>query len=234
MYSCARLTRSACASSVKEGAACENFPGARAKGTPPRSARITSRRNACRSASVPSCMQCDAARQVIEHQQRTRCDIVCVRRRRCIETAAGDALEIAHGIVRGIADQAAQQGYAGNMRNRLRRARQCAAQHVEEFVPAPRAGRMHAADVHALRLDAHLETIAEADEGVAREPLAALDAFQQESRTKGRELQIRGDRRVQVGCNVKRRLHSWPIQGNKKPIATCRGDGFWVKRKIES
>jgi hypothetical protein len=68
---------------------------------------------------------------------------------------------------------------------------------------------MHAADVHALGVDLYFETIAEADERIARQPLAAFDAFQQESGTKGRELQIRRDGRVQIGCDVKRRFHAW-------------------------
>src|SRR5260370_29124464 len=34
---------------------------------------------------------------------------------------------------------------------------------------------------------------------------------------------------MQIGCDVKRRFHAWQSEGNKKPIATCRGDGFWIK-----
>src|SRR5271168_1069344 len=93
---------------------------------------------------------------------------------------------------------------------------------------------MHAADVHARSVDANLETIAEADKGIARQPLAALDAFQQESGTKGRELQIRRDRRIKIGSNVKRRFHAWPTQGNKKTHRHCRGDGFWINERSKA
>ena len=42
-------------SSASEGVAGENRPGASSAGTAPRSARMTSRRRLCRSASLPSC-----------------------------------------------------------------------------------------------------------------------------------------------------------------------------------
>ena len=227
MYSCARLTRAACASS-RQGRHGLREVSRRARQGYAAAQRLDHLAPQCLPIGFGAVVQqCDAAGQVIEHQQRTRCDIVCVRRRRGIETAAGDAFEVAHGIVRGVADQAAQQWDAGNIWNRLGCARQCAAQHVEEFLPARRPRRVHAADVHALRLDANLETIAETDEGVARQPLAALDAFQQESGMKGCELQIRRDRRIQIGCNVKRRLHTWPNQAikNPSPLVAEMGSG---------
>ena len=97
------------------------------------------------------------------------------------------------------------KGTPGIFGSGLGRARQRAAQHVQEFLPGfCGRGEWTPPMFTPVGLDANLETIAEADEGVARQPLAALDAFQQESRTKRRELQIRGDRRVQIGCNVKR------------------------------
>ncbi len=66
---------------------------------------------------------------------------------------------------------------------------------------------MRTAQVVAGRIDAQFEAIAEPDEGVARQPLAALDAFQQESGPEGRQLQIRRNRRVQIRCNIKWSLH---------------------------
>jgi hypothetical protein len=87
---------------------------------------------------------------------------------------------------------------------------------------------MGTAQVPALCIDAQFQTIAEPDEGVARQPLAALDAFQQESRPEGRQLQVRRNRRVQIRCNIKRSLHLENLRSfsptnatdNKKPITT--------------
>jgi len=86
---------------------------------------------------------------------------------------------------------------------------------------------MHAADVDALGIDANLETIAETDEGIARQPLAALDAFQQESRTKGCQLQIRGNRRIKICSNVKRWFHSCIVKTikNPSPLVAEMGSG---------
>src|ERR1700733_1114513 len=62
-------------------------------------------------------------------------------------------------------------------------------------------------DTQARGVQAHLQAIAESDEGVARQPLTPLDAFEQESRPERRELEISRHRRIEIGCNVKRRLH---------------------------
>src|SRR5258708_7525628 len=125
MYSCARRTRTARASCVREGVAGENFPGASMLGTAPRSAPMTSRR-----------------RQAGGGQAR------CLR--------------------------------------------------------------------------PHFQKLAEADERIARQPLAPLDAFEQESGAKRCELQIRRNRRVEIGGDVKRRFHPRTHStGNKKPTTTC-------------
>ena len=74
-------------------------------------------------------------------------------------------------------------------------------------------------------IETHLQTIAESDEGITRQPLSSLDAFQQESRAKGRQLQIGRYRRIEIGCDVKRRLHSFNLQisrATKNPPPTLR------------
>ena len=65
----------------------------------------------------------------------------------------------------------------------------------------------------AIELD--LEAVAEADEGVAREPLAALDALEQEARLERRELHERRDRRVEIARDVKLRLHAVILPPNR-------------------
>src|ERR1700733_3043117 len=51
------------------------------------------------------------------------------------------------------------------------------------------------------------QAIDESVDGVPRQPFSSLDAFEQESRPKRRELEISRHRRVEIGCDVKRRLH---------------------------
>ena len=74
--------------------------------------------------------------------------------------------------------------------------------------------------VQSRGIQPHFQTVAEADEGIARQPFAALDALEQESRPKRRQLEIGRHRRIQIGCDVKRWLHvNLQISThNKKPI----------------
>src|SRR5690606_777 len=53
----------------------------------------------------------------------------------------------------------------------------------------------------------HLQALAETDEGIARQPLAAFHAFQQKARPERLELEIGRHWRVQIGGNVERSLH---------------------------
>src|SRR5271154_5816811 len=71
---------------------------------------------------------------------------------------------------------------------------------------------MHAADVESGGIQTHFQTIAESNERITRQPLAPFDAFQQESRPKRRQLQISRHRRIEIGCDVKRRLHAFNLQ----------------------
>ena len=101
-----------------------------------------------------------------------------------------------------------------------------------------RRGARAAVDGQAALVEPHLEAIAEADERIARQPLAALDALQQEARLERLELEIGRHRRVQVGGNVERRfqaavprratsLREVRARGDKKPISGfALGDGF--------
>src|SRR5688572_29787518 len=87
-------------------------------------------------------------------------------------------------------------------------------------------------------VETHFGAIAEADERIARETLAALDALQQEARLERLELEIRRHRRVQVGGNVEWRFQAAvPLErprcaragreAIKKPISGfALGDGF--------
>src|SRR5450631_4163723 len=100
-----------------------------------------------------------------------------MRRFALIEAPAGHALEVAHGIVGGVPHEAARERYAGYFWVGTGCARQRRTQHIQELLLGARSRRMHAADIHARRFHPHLETVAEADEGIARQPLASLDAF---------------------------------------------------------
>ena len=148
--------------------------------------------------------QRDAARQVIEDQQRARRDIVSVGSFGPIETAARHALEVADGVVGRIADQPAGERHARDIRQRLRRQSQCGPQRIQELGLRAGTGGMHAADGEAVAIQLHLQAIAETDERVARQALPALDALQQETRLERRQFQIGRNRRIQVGGDVER------------------------------
>ena len=144
---------------------------------------------------------------------------------RCM--AHRDALEEAHDLVGGIADQAAGQWHARDLRQRPRRQRERPAQQAQQRLPALRHGVLLGADGQALAGQADLQALAKADEGIARQPLPALDTFEEEARIEGRQLREGRNRRVQVACDVEWRLQNVHLEDNKKPIPVCAGDGFW-------
>ena len=84
--------------------------------------------------------QRDAAREVIEDQQRLRCEIVGLRRRLDDSRTCRQALEIAHEIVAGNTDEPAGQRHAGNSWAGLRRARERFAQCMQQFLLRARRG----------------------------------------------------------------------------------------------
>ena len=165
----------------------------------------------------------NAARQVVEHQQRARRDIMGVRSFRGLQAAAREPLEVADRVVGGVADETAEQRHAGHLRQGLRGLGEGGAQGVEKLSVRFRPGRSDAADMQARRIEPHFQAIAEADEGIAREPLAALDAFQQEPRAQSAQFHIGRHRRVEVGGDVERWLHKALRSGKgktiKKPIS---------------
>jgi hypothetical protein len=166
-----------------------------------------------------------------------------MRGRGFIQAAARQALEIAHRIVGRIAHQSAQQGNAGNLRRGARRARQSRAQDTQKLLLGFGSARLHAADVDARGLYPHFQAIAETNEGISCQPFASFDAFKQEPGPKRRELQIGGNRRIKIGCDVKRWFHlktcdsfldQTNVTGNKKPITTCERRWVLDKREIKS
>jgi hypothetical protein len=80
-----------------------------------------------------------------------------------------------------------------------------------------------------------LETLAEADERVARQPLSALDAFQQETRIERSQLREGRNRRIQVSSDVERCFQSVFLKATKNPsrFAPEMGSGSG-NRKIKS
>jgi hypothetical protein len=86
------------------------------------------------------------------------------------------------------------------------------------------------ADGQRARVQAHLKTVAEADEGITRQTLPALDAFEQEARLEGGELGERRNRRIEVTCNVEGRFQmrsSLIFHRQQKTHPGGAGDGFW-------
>ena len=67
------------------------------------------------------------------------------------------------------------------------------------------------------------EGIAKAEEGVASELFPAPHTFQQVARIQGRQLKVRRDRRIEIGCYVEGCLHAISIK--KARLHNC-GDGL--------
>ncbi len=173
------------------------------------------------------------AGQMIEHQQGLWGHIVGMRSFGRIEIAARHAFEVADGIIGGVADQSAEQGYPRYLGQRPRCLGESAAQSLQELAPGPGPRGMNTADVEPRGVQSHFQTIAESDEGITRQPLSSLDAFQQEPRAKGRQLQIGRHRRIEICRDVKRRLHV-PARISrtiKNPPPALGGDGFWIPTK---
>ncbi len=161
--------------------------------------------------------QRDAARQVVEDQQRARRHVMQDGCARAPLVAHRQALEEAHHIVGREADQSAGQRHAGQNGQRSRRPRQGLAQAAEQLITVGRHRIVVAADGQRPRVEAHLQPIAEADERVAREPLAALDALEQEAGLERGELGEGRDRRVQITCDVEWRFQMHFLETTKNP-----------------
>ena len=124
----------------------------------------------------------DAAREMVEHEKRAWGHVMHRRHGICAHTARRQTLKEAHHVIRGVADEATRERDARHLRQWARRLQERATQHVQQFPCAPRCRLRAALDGSAAGCDLKFQAIPEADEGVAREPLAALDALEQEAR----------------------------------------------------
>ena len=159
----------------------------------------------------------DAACQVIEHQQGTRRDIVCQGHPTLRAVARRQVLKEPHDIVSRVPDEPTGERNPCDVGLWLRHARQRLTQSGEEL--RARGGQRPAlpADRQPGAIEPHLEAVTEADERVTRQPLAAFDALQQETRLERGELHECRDRCVEIARYVEWRLQC--CSNNKKPIA---------------
>src|SRR5207244_12080448 len=88
--------------------------------------------------------------------------------------------------------------HAGDVRLRLRRQAERRAQRRQQLRAVGRRWAALLPDPEPRAIEPHLERIPEPDEGIAREPLAALDALEEKPRREGTELHERRHRRVEV------------------------------------
>jgi hypothetical protein len=69
----------------------------------------------------------------------------------------------------------------------------------------------------ALAGEFYLEAVTEADEGKAREPLATLDALQEEARIESSQFREGRDWRIEVACDVERSFQNVTLEAIKNP-----------------
>ena len=143
-----------------------------------------------------------AARQVVEHQQRARRDVVGLGAVVVHPRVRRQPLEITHQVVARDTDETAVQREAGVGNLGPGRSGERATQGGEQFGLVSRSRQPFAAEAQACCVEPQLEAVAEADEGIAREPLAPLHAFQQEARPERLELEVGRHRGVEVGRDV--------------------------------
>ena len=174
----------------------------------------------------------DAACQVIEHQQGTRRDIVCQGHPALRAVARRQVLKEAHDIVSRVPDEPTSERHTRDVGLRLRRARQRLTQSGEEL--RARGGQRPPlrADRQPSAIEPHLEAVTEADERVTRQPLAAFDALQQETRLERGELHECRHRCVEIARYVEWRFQCAPTIKNPSPEVS--GDGFWCRESLLS
>ncbi len=148
-----------------------------------------------------------AASEMVEHQQGSRREVVRFRSGLGLRDTRRQALEAAHQIVARGTHQAARQRHPGNLRTGLWRTRQGTAQCTQQLGLGLRRRPDAPVDAQAPVIEPDLEAIAEADERIARQPFAALDAFQQKAGLERLEFQIGRDWGVQVCGDVEGWLH---------------------------
>ena len=144
---------------------------------------------------------------MVEHEDRARRDERALRQPAVEFGAVGrQPLEVAHDIVARGADQPAVKRNFRDGGLEFRAQRQRLAHEREPVGRAAGLRSRRAVEEHLVPVRAKFErqTFAEAEEGVARQPFAALHALQQKARLERRELEIRRDGRIEIGRDVER------------------------------
>src|SRR6188472_4339436 len=147
-------TAAACSRTVMLASAGENLPGRSGASRPPRSALTMSLRSAWRARSSPACSS-------------------ATRRQ---------ALEEAYDVIAGRADEPAVERDALDLRFQERRALESATHHRLPLRRARGSRLSLAVDGEPVRIDLERHGLAQTDERVTCEPLAALDALEQKAR----------------------------------------------------
>src|SRR5262249_4543020 len=112
-----------------------------------------------------------------------------------------------HHVIGGESHQSTSQRHAGKFRLRTRRQGQCLAQPLQQFNAAGRNRERARTDGQRARIEAHLETFAKTNEGVAAQPLTTFHTLEQEARPERGQL---GEGRywcIQVSCDVEWLFH---------------------------
>ena len=148
--------------------------------------------------------QRDAAREVIEHEQRLGRDVHGLRQAGELFGVRRKPFEEAHDVIARRADEPAVERDAVDLRLQERRARHGAAHHRLPFAGVRRPALGLAVDREPVGVELDGHGLAETDERVACEPLAALDALQQESRLERLQLHVRRYRGIEIGGDVER------------------------------
>src|SRR2546430_2774620 len=97
--------------------------------------------------------------------------------------ARRQALEVAHHVVGCVADESPRERYAGDIGLRLGCPSERRPQRREQLPAARRQRVTLRADRQARAVEPHLQRVAETDERVTRQPLAALDALEQDRKS---------------------------------------------------
>ncbi len=143
-----------------------------------------------------------APREVVEHQERARREVMRVRTIVDGRRARRQALQITDEVVARYTHEPAVQREAVAARFRAGRLRERGSQRAEQSGLVGRP-RLHLGpDAQSVGIETELEAVTETDEGVTRQPFAALNAFQQKARPEGLQLEKGRDRGVEVSCDV--------------------------------
>src|SRR5205085_1575801 len=129
-----------------------------------------------------------------------------------------------------VADESPRERYAGDIGLRLGCPSERRPQRREQLGAGGGSRPALVADREPRAVEPHFQRVAETDERVTRQPLAALDALEQKARTERRELHERRHRRVEITGYVEGWLQRCGTpnvdRDNKTPIPGSSGDGF--------